>query len=979
MAELPENDRIAGPFIAGAGQTDFPGDFPLIDAPGDPAGSCVVFVRERAGVTTELVVGDFTIPASTEAGFTLRLVVPALEGDRCFVVGRQRQARLREHTSGGAVRSATLEGDARELAARHQEARRDLDRSALAPFGESGPTLPKSAARAGTVAVWSDDGATLLTDRTLTSFDADVAAAEAARQETAAALAAATAKAQAAALALAEILELASGSPDAPSIANKANRDGGNIGEQAAAFRAAIGQANRTSAGLTPAFVVPERGLIYTVPANVRTAVPADLRGLTFSLAEGGGFRHEMAVPVTGVKGSRELTAAAEAADLVAGFGANPWAGVLNAADGSEDIFVEVMSHDGVSQIVLNEPLPFDFAGTLCSRYDDVGGIHLTQGGTRAMVQLLARATGALTARGRVWAAADWRTPPAAETIWAKNAALAAYGESDSAAPIVQTKLFRETAADNIVSGGVPVRPYPSPGGIYVGTHAAGHGADGTLTAGRDGLVLSFTTGAWRPLTTLGGVEFAVSVKDAEGRTIYEAVCSEVLRRHTLILPRAGTYTVSTENLDGGVYNINATDLTLREPGPEGRLIRQRQRVVLGSDSWFHFYDGLAARVMEEKTGAEVVNVSKSGMTTEYHLARHAGDVAPLAPDIVIRGLLLNDYSYAAGAAMQYFEDLNGDEQPLWPAEAVGLEVGLEHWVSNTERLIALDAQCGAQTVMFFVGGTASQASAQTIADWWRRLDPGTPALEYVASPAELAEPASFVNTCGKFTGRPVVSGGRTLFAQGPEPEDGWRNPAEEMAQDALALALNLSDYAAAAAFTIGTDDNADGKSNGISVVGFGAQTGDAYTYSVVDGRQRLEATYAASSGNQRVGYSFTVADDVDYIVAAKVVNATPGQNLAIYTDLPDIVGGVNVTPLTGGENRVGADGTGVVWYRAAAGASGSKMFAIGNERVNGATRTHDVEKVVCVDVAALLADVPSQSGLTNAELAEFVLKLKAV
>ncbi|WP_167493300.1 hypothetical protein [Brevundimonas vancanneytii] len=34
MAALPDNDRLAGPFVATAGQTDFPADFPLLKAAG---------------------------------------------------------------------------------------------------------------------------------------------------------------------------------------------------------------------------------------------------------------------------------------------------------------------------------------------------------------------------------------------------------------------------------------------------------------------------------------------------------------------------------------------------------------------------------------------------------------------------------------------------------------------------------------------------------------------------------------------------------------------------------------------------------------------------------------------------------------------------------------------------------------------------------------------------------------------------------
>lgn len=161
MATLPENDRIAGPFTAVAGQTAFDADFPLIDAPGDAAGTCVVFVRERAGETVELTLagGDFAVSGASEAGFTVTLTAAAEAGDRCFIVGRQKQKRLRAHPLGGAVRTPTLEDDARELAARAQEARRDLDRALTAPLGEPGLQLPAAAARRAGVAVFGDTAA----------------------------------------------------------------------------------------------------------------------------------------------------------------------------------------------------------------------------------------------------------------------------------------------------------------------------------------------------------------------------------------------------------------------------------------------------------------------------------------------------------------------------------------------------------------------------------------------------------------------------------------------------------------------------------------------------------------------------------------------------------------------------------------------------------------------------------------------------
>lgn len=159
MAALPENDRIAGPFIAAAGQTDFPADFPLVDAPGDPPGSCVVISRERSGRRSVLTLDDFAVTDSGPVGFTVRLTTPCIAGDLLWVVGRQQQKRLRAHTPNGAVRTATLEGDAMEAAARAQEAARDFERSLRLPLGETGVDLPTPSGRRNTILGFDASGA----------------------------------------------------------------------------------------------------------------------------------------------------------------------------------------------------------------------------------------------------------------------------------------------------------------------------------------------------------------------------------------------------------------------------------------------------------------------------------------------------------------------------------------------------------------------------------------------------------------------------------------------------------------------------------------------------------------------------------------------------------------------------------------------------------------------------------------------------
>lgn len=143
MAALPENDRLAGPYIAAAGQRDFAADFPLIKGQG------VYAQIERGGAVINLRGAQVEAVDPSESGFTCRLAEPANEGDRVWIFSLLPTERDRSHTPNGSVRTRTLEDDAEELQAQHQEARRDLGRAIVAPFGEAGLQLPPRAVRAG--------------------------------------------------------------------------------------------------------------------------------------------------------------------------------------------------------------------------------------------------------------------------------------------------------------------------------------------------------------------------------------------------------------------------------------------------------------------------------------------------------------------------------------------------------------------------------------------------------------------------------------------------------------------------------------------------------------------------------------------------------------------------------------------------------------------------------------------------------------
>lgn len=137
MSTLPLNDRLSPTYVAGAAQTDFAGDFPLIYQ-GDGSIGGLFVRRVRAEVETILAYpADFGVPASTDDGFTARLVVPALAGDLIQVYSTLPAARDRAFQPGGAIKTAILEGDADSFQAQLQELRRDVGRAVLGALGQT--------------------------------------------------------------------------------------------------------------------------------------------------------------------------------------------------------------------------------------------------------------------------------------------------------------------------------------------------------------------------------------------------------------------------------------------------------------------------------------------------------------------------------------------------------------------------------------------------------------------------------------------------------------------------------------------------------------------------------------------------------------------------------------------------------------------------------------------------------------------------
>lgn len=121
--------------------------------------------RQRAGVLTIIGPSEgLVVLNATSFGFTCRLPTPCLAGDRVLIFSLMAASRPRAHTPNGAVRTTTLEDDAREAQAQLQEHRRDLNRALTSPLGERGIVLPLASERAGRMLAFDAAGGLNLVD-----------------------------------------------------------------------------------------------------------------------------------------------------------------------------------------------------------------------------------------------------------------------------------------------------------------------------------------------------------------------------------------------------------------------------------------------------------------------------------------------------------------------------------------------------------------------------------------------------------------------------------------------------------------------------------------------------------------------------------------------------------------------------------------------------------------------------------------------
>jgi hypothetical protein len=168
------NDRRAGPFVAGAGQTVFPYDFPLFDA----ADIAVYAQATGAATATLLASSAYSVTGIGDAvGGTIVLGTGATAGTIYSIRGARNPRRTTDFSEAGDFRAETLNRELDLLAQTAQEQAAGLGRALRLAETDTASTtvLPTAAARANKVLGFDELGNLVVTNvGTLALADGDV-------------------------------------------------------------------------------------------------------------------------------------------------------------------------------------------------------------------------------------------------------------------------------------------------------------------------------------------------------------------------------------------------------------------------------------------------------------------------------------------------------------------------------------------------------------------------------------------------------------------------------------------------------------------------------------------------------------------------------------------------------------------------------------------------------------------------------------
>lgn len=530
---------------------------------------------------------------------------------------------------------------------------------------------------------------------------------------------------------------------------------------------------------LSPIFLQTHfTGLGSQSPSNLRT-------GLSPTIHANGGYIEELEIAVTGAAGSAILMTAETS--KVSGLAIDYFEAALNSGDGAQDFFVTVVGNNGTTKITLKEPLARNFTGVLVAKYDAPNGQHLTAGATKAWARMAAEAREEAWGRGAVRGGIFWLRGNT-NVGMTPNAALSAYGGVSSASPLVVSGIQNGAAANVIdASSNRPVRPSAfDQVGKQIGCHAAGHGAVYTFDADGVDVVIEFYVGAYRSSTNLNGVASIEVNIEADGvpvamkvdgrETTSPHTQDNIMRHYTARIAGAAQIKAHWTNLDGAIYYINVSHLTVRETAASGPIFTADSEVIVSLDSWGQFYgdagDGLFEDYFEALTGATVRKHSVGGMTSEYTLG-WLDEWLAAYPNAThcIYGMNVNDTTNLYNLT---FNDPDAVSQPLWPFNASAAQTSdLIH--DNVAEFVSRCQAAGVRPVILMPAGTASGAQAQTLAGTALNSEPLIP-YKIRALATEFTNAHSYINQYGKAAGSRHydVTNSRWMVADGSAPTSTW-------------------------------------------------------------------------------------------------------------------------------------------------------------------------------------------------------------
>lgn len=562
------------------------------------------------------------------------------------------------------------------------------------------------------------------------------------------------------------------------------------------------------------------------------------------------------AAVLAGAAGATTVTT--ENNSFVSGLTTQTWPCAFENVDGTFDVNL-VTSFTGTT-FNLYYPLKKQ-AARIYSRWGD--SQHMSPSGTKAYAEHVYRQKRAVCVADRFMDKAVFALQrPTYQRLFALNPALVAYGRQ--IINNIPTELASDTATANSAGNGRIRYVMRDPAGVSVGVHLIGHGIIGSIvTAKKAGYFEAFvctSAGSLTPTTRGEGIIEVYGLNRGSQRILISSLTfKDNCTRFICPVEGFDSIEVEVKSTVNGAFGILVQQSRFWVTDePYSQLIDKNGTIVCVGDSWFEFYGDLFHTHLQSLITADggtgkVFNFALSGQTVDYGINNLASILA-FNPTQVIINFFTND--------------LNSGTPDVLTAKL--------------HKFCSLLEQNGVQPIVIQPAGTSSDAQSINHQLANARIRLGRYSEEvFTATLSELADATSFVNTVGKYPGRRAIVGNDSVYATGGAAADAWTN--FQNVRIGL-LEANTFDPSGndVADWDIGTDSNADGLSDGVTVATTGTIFSSTATNSIVGGVQFQTIEYTASNDNslRRLEFSAPVTIGREYMMIVELDQCTPNMPL---------------------------------------------------------------------------------------------------